>query len=160
MLKSNLCDYSNAYILPRGDITIIGCNLPTEVAFKNFVRFIKGIILIDGTTIDDTASLDVVMPMYNQLEYRWNYSDITDSLWFYSKYEATTFNANIKDNNTFKLLKCKAKLLGNIEADEANEILRNTTITVQLKYLCIKAIFGDHLKCHWLITEKIDLKLI
>ena len=41
VLNSSLCDYNDAYILVRGDIIIIGCNLPTEKAFKNFASFIK-----------------------------------------------------------------------------------------------------------------------
>ena len=64
------------------------------------------------------------MPMYNLLEYGSNWSDMIGSLWFYSKDEATNLNADIVDNNAFKSFKYKAKLLGNTEADEANEILK------------------------------------
>ena len=46
---SNLCDYNNAYILVRGDITIIG-HIATQVAFKNCAPFIKSITKIDVTT--------------------------------------------------------------------------------------------------------------
>ena len=52
VLKSNLCDYNDAYILVRGDITIVGEN-SAEVAFKNCVPFITCITKINGTTIDD-----------------------------------------------------------------------------------------------------------
>ena len=62
--------------------------------------------------------------MYNLLEYGSNWSDMIGSLWFYSKDEATNLNADIVDNNAFKSFKYKAKLLGNTEADEANEILK------------------------------------
>ena len=56
-----------------------------EVAFKNCAPFIKCITKIDGTTLDDAEHLDLVVTMYNLLEYRSNYSETTGSLWFYSK---------------------------------------------------------------------------
>ena len=60
---------------------------------------------IDGTTIDNIEDLDLVMPMYNLLEYSSNYSYTTGSLWFYSEDEATNFNADIAENNVFKSFK-------------------------------------------------------
>ena len=78
MLKSNLSDYSNAYILVRSDINIIGCNLLTKVAFKNCAPFIKCITKNNGSTISE--DLYLVMPMYNLLEYSSNYSKRTGSL--------------------------------------------------------------------------------
>ena len=68
VLKSNLCDYSDAYILLRGGITIIGCDLATEVAFKNYAPFTKFITKSDETTIDDADDLDLVMLMNCLLE--------------------------------------------------------------------------------------------
>ena len=53
------------------------------------------------------------MPMYNLIEYSSSYSESTGSLWFYSKDEATTFNANIADKNNFTSFKYKTKLLKN-----------------------------------------------
>ena len=79
MLNPNLCDYNDAYILVRDDITIIGCNLQTEVAFKNCATFIMSITKIDGTTIDDADDLNLAMLMYNLLEYSSNYSDTIGS---------------------------------------------------------------------------------
>ena len=78
VLKSNLCDYSGAYILVRGNIIIVGNNA-TQAAFKNYAPFIKCITKIDGTTINDAEDLDLVMSMYNLLEYISNYSDTTCS---------------------------------------------------------------------------------
>ena len=52
MLKSNLCDYSDAYILVRGDITVVAVHA-TQTAFKNCAPFTKCITKIDGATIDD-----------------------------------------------------------------------------------------------------------
>ena len=99
----------------------------------------KCITKIDGTTIDDAENLDLVMPMYNLLKYSSNYSETTGSSWFYSKNEATDFNADIANTDNFKSFKYKAKLLEKTvaqpEANAGNGILRNATIAVPLKYL-------------------------
>ena len=68
VLKSNLCDYNNAYILVRGNITIIGHQTTAE-PFKNCGPFTKCSTKIDGTTIDDAEDLDLAMPVYNLIEY-------------------------------------------------------------------------------------------
>ena len=89
-------------------------------------------------TIDDTENLDLLMPMYNLIEYSPNYSETTGSLWLYSKYEAANFNADIANTNNFKSFRYKAKLLGNTaaqSANAANEILKRATIAVPLEYL-------------------------
>ena len=64
VLKSNLCDYNNAYILVIGDITIAGHNLATEVEFKKCGPFTKSITKIDETTIDDAENLDLVITIF------------------------------------------------------------------------------------------------
>ena len=64
---------------------------------------------IDETTIDDAEMLNLVKPMYNLIEYNSNYSETTGSLWFYSKDEATDYNADIANDNNFKSFKYKAK---------------------------------------------------
>ena len=79
--------------------------------------------------------LNVVMSMYNLIEYSSNYSETTRNLWFYSKDEATNFNADVANDNNFKSFKYKAKLLENTEADGVNGILNSATIAVLLKYL-------------------------
>ena len=58
--KSNVCDYSNAYILVRGHITVVAAPT-TQVAFKNCAPFTK--YITNETTIDDAKDLDLVMPM-------------------------------------------------------------------------------------------------
>ena len=78
VLKSNVCDFIDAYILVRGGITIVGDN-GVRIAFKNCVPFIKSITKIDETTIDDTEYLDLVMPINNLLEYSSNYSETKES---------------------------------------------------------------------------------
>ena len=82
ILQSNLCDYNDGYILVTGDITIVAA-LATRVAFKNCAPFTKCTTKIDGTTIDDAEDLDLVMPMYNLIEYSSNCSETTGSLWLY-----------------------------------------------------------------------------
>ena len=67
---------------------------------------------IDGTTIDEVEELDLVMMIYNLIEYSSKYSDTTCSLWFYSKDKATNFNANIVNSDPFKSFKYIAKLSG------------------------------------------------
>ena len=99
----------------------------------------KCITKIDGATIDDAEDLDLVMPMYNLIEYSSNCLETTGSLWFYSKDEATNFDADISNTNNFQSFKYKTKLLGNAVAHdtptEANGIPKNATIAVPLKYL-------------------------
>ena len=114
-------NYNDAYILVRSDISIASHNLVTEVAFKNCVPFTKCMIKIDGT-IDDAEDLDLVMLMYNLIEY-------ISSLWFYSKDKATNFNNDIENTDDFKSFKYKAKLVVYTTAqpapNQANGILRN-----------------------------------
>ena len=89
ILKFNLCDYKDAYILVRGDITDVAAPV-IQVAFKNCAPFTKCITKkIDEITIDDAEDLDLVMSKYNLIEYSSNYSQTTGSLGFYSKNEAT-----------------------------------------------------------------------
>ena len=83
VLKPNLCDQNDAYILVRGYITVIAAPA-TQTAFKNCALFAKCITKIDETTIDDAKDLDLVMLMYNLIEYSSNYSETTGSLWFCS----------------------------------------------------------------------------
>ena len=59
--------------------------------------------------------------MYNLIEYNSNYSEATGSLWFYSKDEATDFNADIANNNNFKFFKYKAKSLKTLKLMEQME---------------------------------------
>ena len=99
--KSNLCDYTDAYIQVKANVTIIEDNW-TQVAFKNCAPFTKCITKIDGIATDDNEDLDLVMPMYNVFEYNSNCFDTTGSLWFYSNKEATNFNADIENNADFQ----------------------------------------------------------
>ena len=76
MLRSDLCDFSDAYIVVKGTITVVRPNNAKRnkaTAFKNNAPFINCISKINGVKIDNAEDLDVVMPMYNLLEYSKNY---------------------------------------------------------------------------------------
>ena len=103
---------NDVYILARGDITVITAPA-IQVAFKNCAPFTKCITEIDKATIDDAKNLDLVMPMYNLMEYSSNYSEITESFCFYSKDEATDFINNMANTDNSKSFKYRVKLLGN-----------------------------------------------
>ena len=68
VLKSNLCEYNDAYILLKGNITVTAAP-ETQVTFKNCAPFTKSITKINGATINDAENLDLVMPMHNLIEY-------------------------------------------------------------------------------------------
>ena len=81
VIKSNLCDYSDAYILVTGDITIRNGSENRKVAFKNCAPFTKCVTHINDEHVDNADYLDIVRPMYNLIEYSDNYSDTSGSLW-------------------------------------------------------------------------------
>ena len=83
MLRSDLCDYSNADIILKGDIIVTNPNNSKRneaVVFKDNAPFINCISKINGIKIDNAEDLDVVMPMYNLLQYSKNYKKTTGSL--------------------------------------------------------------------------------
>ena len=84
-IKSNLCDYSDAYILVTGDITATGGDDNTRVVFKNCVPFRKCITHIKDEHVDGANNLDIIRPMYNLVEYSDNYSDTSERLWQFKR---------------------------------------------------------------------------
>ena len=98
MLRSDLCYYSNAYIVVKGTITVTdpdNAKRNKSVAFKNNAPFINCISKINGVQIDNAEDLDVVMPMYNLLEYSKNYRKTTGTLWNYYRDELSyPFSSN------------------------------------------------------------------
>ena len=90
---------------------------------------------LDEKTIDDAEDLDLVKRMYNLMEYSSRYSETTGSLWSYSKDEATSFNADITNDNNFKCFMYKANLLENTEAGEVNGVPKYGTTASTLKNL-------------------------
>ena len=97
MLRSNLCDYADAYTLVNRRITITGAEddgaailadeIDKAVTFKNCVPFTKRISRINNTDINNAQDIDIVMSMYNLIEYSDNYSKTSGSLWQYYKDE-------------------------------------------------------------------------
>ena len=72
VLKSDLCDYNDAFTLVKGDNTVPAAT-EIQVAFKKCASFTECITKIDGTTIDDAEDSNLVMPMYSLIEYSSNY---------------------------------------------------------------------------------------
>ena len=136
MLRSNSCDYADAYILVKGTITITGAGdddaekrldeRNKAVIFKNCAPFTKFISRINNTSIDNAQDIDIVMPMYNLIEYSDNYSKISGSLWQYYKDDP---NDNIRQSESFK---SKIKITGKILASGNT---KDVEIIVLLKYL-------------------------
>ena len=97
MLRPSLCDYSDAYILVKGDTTVNSTaaagaaanNINKKVIFKNRAPFTDCISEINNTQVDKAKDNDIVIPMYNLIEYTDNYSDnyskTCESLWQYCK---------------------------------------------------------------------------
>ena len=136
MLRSNLCDYANAYILVKGTITITAAGDDDAakqldernkgIIFKNCVPFTKCISRINNTDINTTQDIDIVMPMYNLIEYSNNYSKTSGSLWQYYEDEP---NDNIMQSES---LKSKVKITGKTLAAGNT---KDVEIIVPLKYL-------------------------
>ena len=136
MPRSNLCNFSDAYILVKGTVTITGAgdNAAAReaderykgVIFKNCAPFVKFISRISNTEIDNVKDIDVVMPMYNLIEYSDNYSKTSGSLWQYYK---DVPDNNLADSESFKY---KIKITANTPADENT---KDVEIIVPLKYL-------------------------
>ena len=104
VLKSYLFDCNDACVLIRGHITVVA-DPSAEVAFKNCAPFIKHVTKINWETTDYAEDLDLIMLLYNLIEYSSNYSDTTGSLWFCSKDEAANFNNDFVKIDNFKSFK-------------------------------------------------------
>ena len=80
-IKSNLCDYSSACILVKGNITVEGGNANTKVAFKNCTPFKTCRTKINHVFVGDVDYIYIAKHTYNLNEYSDNYSDKSESLW-------------------------------------------------------------------------------
>ena len=136
MLRSNICDYVDSYILVKGTTTITGegDNAAEEraderdkgVTIKNCAPFTKCISRINNTDIDNGHDIDIVMPMFNLIEYSDNYSKTSGSLWQYYKDDP---NDSLANSESFK---SKVKITGKTPN---NGNTKNVEIIVTLKYL-------------------------
>ena len=143
MLKSSLCDYSDAYVLVKGTISVNNAaaqgaaanNTNKKVIFKNCAPFTNCISEINNTQIDNAKDIDIVMPMYNLIEYSDNYAKTTGSLWQYCKdipaRDANNIIEEFTESNTTDSFKFKAKITGQTRNDGTKDV----KIIVPLKYL-------------------------
>ena len=105
MLRSDLWDFSDAYIFVKGTITLKKTNEREIIdirnrfsAFKNDEPFTNCISRVNNV-LTDNVDLDVVMPRYNLLEYSKNYRKTTGSLWNYYRDQPNDFSGNNYDAN-------------------------------------------------------------
>ena len=158
MLRSNLCDYSDAYILVKGTITVTAPGVNNNannirdkrnrpLILKNNAPFVSCITRINGELIEDANDLDIVMSMYNSLEYSKNYRKTIGSLCNYYRDEISddaddnNFN-NIKvvNSNTFNYQNKITVNTYNVDAGaQGYDVNKNGTQEVELatplKYL-------------------------
>ena len=149
MLRPKLCDYSDAYILVKGNITVNNTaagaaanNTNKKVIFKNCAPFTNCISKINNPQIDNAEYIDIVMPMYNLIQYSDNYFKTSGSLWQYCKeIPAENDNGKIVDfngaNATYSF-NFKTKITGQTAADNNNGNIAgrlDVEIIVPLKYL-------------------------
>ena len=115
VLKPNLCDYAEAYILVDDTIRAINVVNATRLALKNCAPFTKCNLEINDEHVDTAENLDIVMPMYNLIEYSDNYQDSSATLYQYKRDEPPEAGAvsDLTTNNSDSL-KYKIKLLGNV----------------------------------------------
>ena len=140
-----MCDYAEAYILVDGKIRAIpgapvgdppavpALNL-TRLALKNCAPFTKCNLEISDEHVNTAENLDIVMPMYNLIEYSDNYQDSSATLYQYKRDEPPDdIDDNLATNNSSSF-KYKVNLLGNPVVDN-NVATLNVKVVVPLKYL-------------------------
>ena len=154
MLRSDLCDYADAYILVNGTITVTANASANNIRdkknrpliLKNNAPFVSCITRINNELVEDADYLDIVIPMYNLLEYSKNYRKTIGSLYNYYEDELTDdgnnnfANRNVVNSNAFKY---KNKIIGNtydVAAgaagyDANKEGTQEVELAIPLKYL-------------------------
>ena len=128
MIRSNLYDYSDAYIHVKGTIIVPETgtaaapnNRNKKVIFANCAPITNCISETNNTQVDDAHDIDIVKPMYNLIEYSNIYSETLESLWQYYR----------DDNNNSILFKFKEKIKGQTGSKNTKDV----EIMVPLKYL-------------------------
>ena len=141
MLRCGLCNYSDAYIVVEGVITVLSGNndaYDKKLAFKNNAPFIGCISKTNDTVIDNGKDLDIAMSMYNLIEYSKNYRKTTGSLWNYYR-DKPNSGLGGNDNNinySIKNSKCfdyKTSVTGKL--GDNNRTKEKVETVVPLKYL-------------------------
>ena len=126
VIKWNICDYSDAYILVTGNITAADGNANTGVAFKGCTPFTKCKTHINDGNIDGANNLNIIMPMYNLIEYSDNYSDTSESLWQFKRDELPVKDGNPDNVSTANSTSFKYK----------SSFIRVTTVVGRIE--CLK----------------------
>ena len=142
-LESSICDYSDAYILVTGNITVTRTiagdsvqrkqplDAATQVVFKNCIPFKNCRTEINDTFVEYADFINITMPMYDLIGYSDNYSYISGSLWNFQRDEIDN-NAKVTNDNNAPSFKYKANLIGNTET---NGTKNRVKIAIPLKYL-------------------------
>ena len=156
MLRSDLCDYSDAYILVKGTVTVNGVVSGAEngilrrnrpLILKNNAPFVSRMTKINNEFIEDADDLDIVMPMYNLLEYSKNYRKTIGSLYNYYRDELSDDNnpnnfpnTNVVNSSVFEYKNKKTGNTYNIAAGaaghDANKVgKQDVELAIPLRYL-------------------------
>ena len=143
MLRPDLCDYSYADVWVKGTITVTNpnnnVNFDRRLRLKNNAPFISCISKINGGLVENAEDLDIVMPMYNLLEYSKDYEKTSGSLFNYYRDEPkehtigdgiNTINISIRNSESFNY---KTKIVGSLAAGELEK--DDVVIAMPLKYL-------------------------
>ena len=136
ILRSSLCDYSDTYILVKGVISVNNTSGAGADANNTIKKVIFNDCISKSTQVDNAEDIDIVMLMYNLIEYSDNYSKTSGSLWQYCKdIPAVNNNGNIVDfngANATDSFNFKTKITGQTDN---NGRIDNVEIMVPLKYL-------------------------
>ena len=144
-MKPFLCDYADAYILVTGNITIHNDTINTKVA-SNCPPFIKSVIHLNDEHVEDSDNLDLIMNMYNLIEYSDNYEVSTASLYQFKRQRQSyndngnTIDLNGNNSTSFKYKSGLLERPNNLN-DAGNAVLnkqvvwKNAQIIVPLKYI-------------------------
>ena len=155
MLRSDLCDFNDAHIVVKRDISL---TIATDrnfidlrgrfLAFKKNAPITNCISKINNVLIDNAEDLDIVMPMYNLLEYSNNYSKTTVSLWNSYKDQpnnpprnnynddSITNSASFKYKTSITGKTSNVNLENGANTEQGNtNIKKNNDIVAPLKYL-------------------------
>ena len=143
ILRSDLCDYSDAYVWVKGKITVTNpnnnANFDRRLTLKNNAPFISCISKITSELVENTKDLDIVMPMYILLKYSKKYEKTSGSLFNYYRDKPNeaeiandngVINISIRNSKSFDY---KTKIIGSLDAGEGEK--EDITISIPLKYL-------------------------
>ena len=136
MIRSNLCDFSDAYILVKGTITVPNTtaaaasvnNTNKRVILKNCVPFTDCITKINNTQVDDAQKIDIVMPMYNLKECSDAYLKTSGGLWQYYRDDEPALNTNGEiidfpaNNNNSASFKFKQLITGQAGNNDTKDV--------------------------------------